>query len=75
MTDQIPVCVLAEPYSLQELADFEQLIFASQNSEPKIRLTARAFLAQFVNEHGKAKCDLMMAKLGEWHDEPQRPDA
>jgi hypothetical protein len=75
MTDQIPVCILAEPYTPQELADFEQLIFASQNDDPKIRLTARTFLASFVNEHGKPKCDLMMAELGKWHDKPQRPDA
>jgi hypothetical protein len=70
-----PVAILAEPYSQQEIADLEQLIFASQNEEPKTRLTARAFLAQFVNTHGKAKGDMMMEKLSVWHDKPQRPDA
>ncbi|MGZ5988753.1 MAG: hypothetical protein ACXWLZ_06865 [Rhizomicrobium sp.] len=69
------IAPLAEPYSPQELADFEQLIFASNNDDPKIRLAARATLAVFFREHGKAKCDLMMEKLSQWHDKPQRPDA
>lgn len=69
------IAPLAEPYSPQELADFEQLIFASSNPDPKIRLLARATLAEFVNDHGQAKCDLMMEKLSSWHDKPQRPDA
>lgn len=69
------IAIAAEPFSEQELADFEQLIFASQNDEPKIRLTARAFLASFLNAHGKAKCDLMMAKLSKWHDKPQEQDS
>lgn len=64
-----------EPYSAQEIADFEQLIFASNNPDHKIRLAARAALAAFFREHGQAKCDLMMEKLSAWHDKPQRPDA
>lgn len=69
------VAPLAEPYSLQELADFEQLIFASGNDDPKIRLVARAALASFFREHGKPKCDFMMEKLSAWHDKPQEQDS
>lgn len=57
------IAPLAEPYSPQELADFEQLMLASHNDDMNIRLTARAFLAAFVNEHGRAKCDLMIAEI------------
>jgi hypothetical protein len=58
----------AEPFTRQELADFEQLIFASNNPDHKIRLAARATLAQFVNQHGKFKCDLMLAEAGKFYD-------
>jgi hypothetical protein len=69
------IAPLAEPYSPQELADFEQLIFASSNDHPAVRLLVRAALATFFREHGKAKCDLMMAALSKFHDNPKRPDA
>lgn len=66
------IAPLAEPYSLRDLADFEQLIFASSNPNPKIRLLARATLAAFLREHGKAKCDLMLAALSKFHDNPDK---
>lgn len=69
------IAIAVEPYTSQELADFEQLIFASANADHKVRLTARAFLASFVNEHGQAKCDLMMEKLSSWHDKPPGQDS
>lgn len=74
MTQQIPVCILAEPYTAQELADFEQLIFASNNNDPKIRLAGRAALAGFLNQHGKDKCDLMLEVLDKgWTHNAERP--
>jgi hypothetical protein len=66
---------LAEPYTQGEIARFEALIFISSNDAPKIRLSARAALARFVNKHGQAKCNLMLAALTKWHEKPQRPDA
>lgn len=57
------IAILAQPYTDQELFDFEQLIFASNAASPKVRLAGRVALATFVNEHGKAKCDLMLEKL------------
>lgn len=62
------IAPLAEPYSQQEIAEFEQLIFASNNDDPKIRLLARATLASFFREHGKAKCDLMLERLTQAHE-------
>lgn len=56
------------PFTQQELADFEQLIFASNNPDHNIRLAARVALAQFVNQHGKFKCDLMIAEAGKFYD-------
>lgn len=71
-----PCCVLAEPFTEQEAADFEQLIFASNNPDPKIRLLARATLSAFVTEHGKTKCDMMIVHLSKFHDDKdKRPDA
>lgn len=71
-----PACVLAGPFTEQEAADFEQLIFASNNSDPKIRLLARTTLASFVTEHGKLKCDMMIVHLSRFHDDKdKRPDA
>lgn len=66
------IAPLAEPYSQQELADFERLIFASNNPDPKIRLVARAALAAFFREHGRLKCDLMLAALSKFHDNPDK---
>ncbi|MDI1263885.1 MAG: hypothetical protein PS018_11570 [bacterium] len=65
---------LAEPYTPQELIDFEQLIFASNNPDHKIRLAARVALADFFREHGKTKCDLMMEVLDRRYSD-KRPDA
>lgn len=62
------IAPLAEPYSQAELAEFEQLIFASSNDDPKIRLFARATLASFLRQHGKAKCDWMMERLTQAHE-------
>lgn len=70
-----PVHVLAEPYTAQELADFECMVLGSSDPDTAIRLVARAQLGLFFEAHGRAKCDLMMARLGKWHDQPQRPDA
>lgn len=62
------IAPLAQPYTDAEIAEFEQLIFASANDDPKIRLLARATLAAFFRTHGKAKCDLMMERLTKAHE-------
>ena len=70
------VAVLAEPFTQQELADFENLIFASNTADHKIRLAARVALAQFLKLHGKLKCDLMVAEMGKfWDAKRPEPDA
>lgn len=75
MTGHVPPAILAQPYSSQELADFEVLIFASNDPDNEARLKARANLAAFVGIHGTAKCDMMLEALSAFHDKPQRPDA
>lgn len=64
--------ILAEPFTQQEAADFEQLIFASNNPDHAIRLAARCALASFVNHNGKIKCDLILAHLSSFHDDPDK---
>jgi hypothetical protein len=64
------IAILAEPYSRDDIVRFEALILASHSTTAKVRLRARATLARFVNEHGKAKCDLMMEALSKIHDKP-----
>lgn len=63
MTDTTGIAALAQPYTEQELADFEALIFASNHPSPEVRLAGRAALARFLREHGKTKCDMMLERL------------
>ncbi len=69
MTDS-PVHVLAQPFTAAELEEFEALIFASNLNHHQSRLHARADLADFLAEHGKEKCDLMLAELTRKHEQP-----
>lgn len=62
------IAPLVEPYSQQELAEFEQLIFACSNDNGPVRVLARATLSSFLREHGKVKCDLMMERLTQAHE-------
>ena len=61
------IAIKAEPYTQGEIARFETLVTQSNNAAPKIRLAARAALARFLNKHGAAKCDIMMAALEKHH--------
>lgn len=62
------IAIQAEPYTQEELAEFEQLIFACSNDQGEVRVFARAAIAQFFRTHGKAKCDLMMERLTQAHE-------
>ncbi|MGO3930840.1 hypothetical protein [Rhodopseudomonas pseudopalustris] len=68
--NKAPVHVLAVPCTEEEFRRFEDLIFAANDARHDVRLGARADLAAFVNEHGRAKCDLMMVALANHHDKP-----
>lgn len=62
------IAIAAEPYTMAEIAEFEQLIFACGNDDGAIRVLARAVISQFVKTHGNAKCDLMMERLTKAHE-------
>ncbi|WP_316397325.1 hypothetical protein [Bradyrhizobium sp. 33ap4] len=53
----------AQTFTPEELADFEQAIFACQNPNTLVAKLAKTSLAAIVAHHGKAKCDLMAAAL------------
>jgi len=66
-----PTIIHAEPFTKAELDEFEALIFTSNLDDHAARLRARADLADFLNEHGSGKCDLMTAVLSKKHEQPQ----
>lgn len=55
------------PFTREELADFEALIFAANDADQQVRLKAREELAAFIAHHSKIKCDLMCNALARLH--------
>lgn len=52
-------------FTPEEFARFKRLVDDTGSPHQMVRLSARLALRSFVDEHGKAKCDAMFAKLTE----------
>lgn len=55
--------LLSADYTETELQQFDLLTLRTSSRDQVTRIAARMELKRFIEQHGKAKCDAMFAKL------------